>query len=199
MQIIEPVATRIEPASGKLGGANGHYTKRIEELDGCYADVTAFADLKARRGADIAYSVDQYSSSTDGHDVIFGTSTLEPGRVGDEYFMTRGHLHKKADRPEIYHGIAGQGVMLMQALDGRIAALELLPGVVVYVPPYWIHRSVNVGPERLVTLFCYPADAGQNYDIIRAAGGMAELVVADGAGWKTAPNPHYHRLAANGA
>ena len=196
MQIVEPVATRIKPQSGKLVGANGHYEKYIAELDGCYADVAAFERLKAQRGGDIAYAVDQYSSSPAGHDLIFGTSTLEPGTVGDEFFMTRGHLHMKADRPEIYQGIAGRGVMLMETLDGRTAALELSPGVVVYVPPHWIHRSVNVGEDRLVTLFCYPADAGQDYEVIRTAGGMALLVVADGASWKTIPNPRYKRQPA---
>jgi len=66
------------------------------------------------------------------------------------------------------------------------------PNSVVYVPPHWIHRSVNVGAGHLVTLFCYPADAGQDYDIIARSGGMRDLVVDDGAGgWKQAPNPRY--------
>ena len=192
MQIVEPVAVRLEPQSGRLIGADGHYEKYIAELDGCYADVAAFERLKSRRGTEIAYAVDQHIPSNAGHDLIFGTSTLEPGTVAGEFFMTRGHLHVKADRPEIYQGVSGRGVMLMETVEGRTVALEITPGIVVYVPPHWIHRSVNVGPQRFVTLFCYPADAGQDYEIIRKAGGMAELVVSDNAsGWKTVPNPHY--------
>ena len=194
MQIVEPVATRIEPDTGKLLGANGHYTKYIAELAGCYADEAAFERVKAQRGHEIAYSVDQFASGTASHDLIYGTSTLEPGDVAGEFFMTRGHLHRKADRPEIYHCISGRGVMLMETLDGRTSSIELSPSVVVYVPPFWIHRSVNVGSKRLVTLFSYPADAGQDYEIIKAAGGMSILVVSDGSGgWKTVPNPRYSR------
>jgi hypothetical protein len=61
-----------------------------------------------------------------------------------------------------------------------------------YVRGYWVHRSVNVGDNPFVTLFCYAADAGQNYGLIADAGGMAQLVVADGnGGWTTRPNPDH--------
>ena len=54
---------------------------------------------------------------------------------------------------------------------------------------HWVHRSVNVGTEPFVTLFCYAAEAGQDYGLIADAGGMAELVVHDGRqGWTTRPN-----------
>src|SRR5665647_26049 len=59
-------------------------------------------------------------------------------------------------------------------------------------PVHWVHRSVNVGPERFATVFCYAADAGQDYQIISDAGGMRTLVVKDGAvGWTTRPNPDH--------
>ena len=62
----------------------------------------------------------------------------------------------------------------------------------VHLPGYWVHRSVNVGDDPFVTLFCYAADAGQNYGLIADAGGMAQLVVADGNdGWTTHPNPDH--------
>ena len=53
---------------------------------------------------------------------------MSPGKVGDEYFMTRGHIHKQADRPEIYYGQKGSGLMLMESPEGevRIVAIEPL-------------------------------------------------------------------------
>jgi hypothetical protein len=52
--------------------------------------------------------------------------------------------------------------------------------------------ALNVGDEPFVTLFCYAADAGQDYAIISRAGGMAQLVVSDDAGgWTTRPNPNH--------
>ena len=57
-----------------------------------------------------------------------------------------------------------------------------------------------MGDEPFVTLFCYAADAGQDYGIIAEAGGMAQLVVSDGIGsWTTRPNPRHvgYRRAAS--
>ena len=50
----------------------------------------------------------------------------------------------------------------------------------IYVPPFWIHRSVNIGSVPLVLSFCYPSDSGQDYSIIERSGGMASRIVADG-------------------
>ena len=105
--------------------------------------------------------------------------------------MTRGHLHSIADRSELYVGLAGHGVMILETVDGRSEVVDVEPGRAVYVPGHWVHRSVNVGPDRFSTLFCYAADAGQDYAIIERAGGMASLVVADGDRYATRPNPDH--------
>jgi len=123
--------------------------------------------------------------------LITGISVLEPGRVGAEYAMTRGHLHALADRSELYIGLFGRGVMILETLDGRSEVHDVLPGTAVYVPGHWVHRSVNVGSERFCALFCYAADAGQDYAIIERAGGMKSLVVADGDGYSVQPNPDH--------
>ncbi len=81
--------------------------------------------------------------------------------------------------------------MLLESPDGETRILEIAPRTLVYVPPMWIHRSVNTGSEPLVMSFCYPADSGQDYDIIARAGGMAKRIIADGDGWKAVDNAAY--------
>jgi glucose-6-phosphate isomerase len=105
--------------------------------------------------------------------------------------MTRGHLHAIADRSELYVGLSGRGVMILETVAGATEVVEVTPGKAVYVPGHWVHRSVNVGAERFSTLFCYAADAGQDYSIIERAGGMKSLVVVDGEGWAIEPNPDH--------
>ena len=114
---------------------------------------------------------------------------MSPGRIGREFFLTRGHIHARADRPEIYYGETGAGVMLLESPDGETRAVPIGPRDICYVPPYWIHRSVNVGDTELVMTFAYPADSGQDYGIIERAGGMRRRVMADGAGgWTLVDN-----------
>jgi glucose-6-phosphate isomerase len=130
--------------------------------------------------------------SSDAGDVIFGVTRMAPGKVGDEFFVTRGHIHAVANRPEIYYGESGAGLMLLESPEGEIRILDVAPRVVCYVPPYWIHRSVNVGSDDLVMTFAYPADSGQDYDIIARSGGMRKRIVDDGrGGWRAMDNPAY--------
>ncbi len=121
-----------------------------------------------------------------------GVSSLRAGTIGDEFAMTRGHIHVVDGAAELYYGLAGRGVMLMETLDGQHRALEVTPGVAVHVPGGWVHRSVNVGEELFSTLFCYGTDAGQDYEVIQRAGGMSTLIVcgADGE-WTARPNPEH--------
>lgn len=41
--------------------------------------------------------------------LFFGITKLQPGQVGEEYFMTRGHFHAQSDRGEFHWGIRGEG------------------------------------------------------------------------------------------
>ncbi len=189
---VDPVVLVPRPSEGRLEGSNERYEKFLPDLHGVYRDRSAFAERLADDSGAPVYWVESSRSEPGPGGLITGTSVLEPGRVGDEYAVTRGHLHQISDRSELYLGLAGRGVMLLETVDGRAQALEMTPGVAVYVPGNWIHRSVNVGADRFVTLFCYASDAGQDYGIIEEAGGMQQLVVAtpDG-GWTTKPNPDH--------
>jgi glucose-6-phosphate isomerase, archaeal len=193
------VATIPEPAllslrgDGTMPGATGGYDKYLRDMSGVYRDRAAYAASLAEKGPDfLVYRVEEHRNVGDEGALIIGTSTLQPGRYGDEYAVTRGHLHAKPDRAELYYCLNGTGVMLLETTDGRSETVPLTAGQAVHVPGHWVHRSVNVGDDPFVTLFCYPADAGQDYALIERAAGMATVVVDDGAGgWKTRPNPDH--------
>ncbi|MBW8723593.1 MAG: glucose-6-phosphate isomerase [Inquilinus limosus] len=192
MQLREPGRCVISVTDGSLSGATGRYVKRLADLSGLYGDAAAFAAAVEEGGDRIVYEVQDYRPSAVAGDLIFGVTRMVPGRIGREYFLTRGHIHARADRPEIYTGEAGRGLMLMESPSGEIRIVEIEPRTICYVPPYWIHRSVNVGDGELVMSFCYPADAGQDYGIIEQAGGMRQRILDDGAGgWVAVDNPGY--------
>jgi glucose-6-phosphate isomerase, archaeal len=178
---------------GVMTGATSSYEKRLGDMGGVYRDDAAYRSAVADKGTDfLVYRVEEHRNVDGEGALIIGTSTLQPGRYGDEFAVTRGHLHAKADRAELYFCLSGTGVMLLETLDGRSEALPITAGEAVHVPGHWVHRSVNVGDEPFVTLFCYGADAGQDYELISRAGGMASLVVADENGaWTTRPNPDH--------
>ena len=188
----EPVSGVVELETGAMGGNTGRYEKRLDDLHGLYADAEAFEALLASMRDPIVYAVEDYKPGTHAGDLIYGVTRMVPGRVGREFFLTRGHIHVKADRPEIYYGQKGRGLMQLESPQGETRIVEINPQTICYVPPYWIHRSINIGDEDLVMVFAYPSDSGQDYGIIEASNGMRHRVMSDGnGGWELVENEAY--------
>lgn len=192
---LPPTVHHIAQGTGALSARNGRYEKRLSDLAGLYGDAVAF-DAELARGDRVVYAVEDVRPAVQRGDLAFGTTAMEPGQIGGEYFLTRGHIHAIANRPEIYRGEEGQGLMLMEDPEGRVEIIDVTPGAIVYVPPLWIHRSVNVGAGRLVMSFVYPADAGNDYGIVAQSGGMRVRIMADGAGWRAVDNPAWRPRSA---
>jgi glucose-6-phosphate isomerase, archaeal len=185
----QPFVTQINPETGFGAGFAAHYIKTFEAMHGVYQEDGV--ELTSR-GPELSYEVFSTQQTDLPGALTVGTSIVKPGRIGEEFALTRGHLHRIADRAEMYFGLNGRGVMLLESVEGEVHALEIVPGSMVYVPGGWLHRSVNVGAEVLVTLFCFSADSGQNYEIVEQSGGMKKLVVDDGqGGWMLKDNPRY--------
>ncbi|TFB74993.1 glucose-6-phosphate isomerase [Cryobacterium glaciale] len=192
----EPVGLTPVALFGRLIGANARYEKFLSDLSGVYQDEAAHRAALTEDSGEPVYWVESSAIDQGSGALTIGVSTIKAGQIGDEYAMTRGHIHKQHSAAELYFGLSGRGVMLMETMDGESRAIEITPGVAVHVPGHWIHRSVNVGPGPFTTLFCYPTDAGQDYGIIRDAGGMKKLVVTDGnGGWALRDNPAHRSYA----
>ncbi len=110
----------------------------------------------------------------------FGTSIVYPGKVGKEYFMTKGHFHTMLETAEVYYCLSGEGAMLMETPEGEVDIQWLRRGEALYVPPRWAHRSINTGAEKLVTFFTFAADAGHDYGTIEKKGYRKCLIDVDG-------------------
>lgn len=188
---IEPTTHTVDSMTGSLSNSTGRYQKKISDLYGIYVHKIMFARMCADDPDRIVYEVCEVRPQAVSGDLIFGTTHMEPGKVGDEFFVTRGHIHARANRPETYYGESGDGLMLLESPRGDIRIMEVKPKALIYVPPMWIHRSVNVGNTPLVMSFCYPVDSGQDYEIIAQSRGMAVRIVADGGGWKAIDNTDY--------
>ncbi|WP_172450277.1 glucose-6-phosphate isomerase [Rhizobium sp. TH135] len=193
----EPVSNIVDPKAGGMSGNTGRYEKRLSDLSGLYADHAAHAALLESSGDTVVYDVEEFRPGSEPGDLIYGVTRMNPGRVGSEFFLTRGHIHARADRPEIYYGQHGRGLMQLESPEGETRIVEIGPQTICYVPPYWIHRSINIGDEDLVMVFAYPADSGQDYGIIENSNGMRHRVMAGaGGGWELVENPAYRARTA---
>ncbi len=170
-----------------------HLIRRLSDLGGYFTDEQAYQEKLAAEDT-ILYEVFEIRRPEEPGELLSGLSVVHPGVIGDEFFLTKGHYHSVRETAEIYYGIGGRGLLLMETEEGEWSAEEVTPGRVVYVPPRWAHRSVNLSLEEdFVTFFVYPGNAGHDYGSI-AGRGFRKLVLRDGNGFRLADNPA--RLAA---
>jgi glucose-6-phosphate isomerase len=175
-----PSIPRIDLLTGALSGAAITETSRtLADLRGAFADEAA----RARLAPDtLVYRVQSYLPVPEGTPggLYWGTTVIEPGRVGDEYFMTKGHLHSLSDRAEYYVTVAGQGGLILMDADRRTRWQAMLPGSIHYIPGFTAHRVANTGREPLSFLACWPSDAGHDYATIAQRGFSARLCEVNG-------------------
>lgn len=164
-------------------------TKRyLTDMEGMFADDEAFEAMKDENP--LIYEFYEMGAPEDAGDVAFGTSITYPGKVGDEYFMTKGHFHTELDTAEVYYCLSGEGYMLIESPEGDWSLLDLKPGVVSYVPKRYAHRSINTGDTPLITFFAFRGDAGHNYGTIETLGYRNLVVEKDGKP-EAVPNPKW--------
>lgn len=171
-QIINP-STRFFNA--KLDGPEViSSTKLIGDLKGIFEDEQAFQKMEQDR---VAYKVDAFLPVEEGTEggLFFGLTHLYPGKVGNEFFMTRGHFHTIENRAEFYWGIEGEGLLLLMNKAGKTRAERMVPGSLNYIPGHTAHRVVNTGEQILQFGACWPSDAGHDYETIAARGFSARV------------------------
>ena len=140
MKWIAPESSQVFSENGKLLNANGRYQKHFRDLEGLYEDEESFSRMLPECSEKVVYQVEDHRASEQPGDLIYGTTVMLPGKVGNEFFMTRGHQHQKAAGAATYFGLSGEGILLLESPDGDVEVREIRAGIMVYVPPYWIHR-----------------------------------------------------------
>lgn len=155
--------------------------RRLADLRGSFADAAAYEAALARENS-LLYRVSAVEPASGDGQLHYGLGILQPGRIGDEYYLTKGHYHAHRPAAEIYLGLKGEGAMVLEdETTGETRLVPLLADSVVYVPGHTAHRTVNTGSVPLVYLGIYPANAGHDYGAI-AVKNFRHVVVATATG-----------------
>ena len=119
--------TMFDLETGVLSGETTQSERKLKDLAG------VFADEEARRAMDpetVVYRVQMHDKEKEGTPggLLFGTSFVLPGKVGNEYFMTKGHYHARRDTAEYYFCVAGKGALILMREDGTCWMEEMRRG-----------------------------------------------------------------------
>jgi len=192
-RVAFPFSVEIDSTSGKIDGEVNHIERYLSDLVNVFAEPDATENLLRKKGDILVYEVYEKRVPEANGEVKFCSSITHPGKIGDEYFMTKGHFHSRPDTAEIYYCIRGRGYMLMEKKDGEHELEEMRPGRVIYVPGYYAHRSINIGEEPLISLPVYPGDAGHDYGTMEERG-FKHLIVEKNGKPVVIENPRYGRM-----
>jgi glucose-6-phosphate isomerase, archaeal len=175
----EQILSRFNPGTGEIAGAPV-IKRHLSDLRGCFANAAVF-EATLSKGDPLIYTIASVIPADSDGDLHYGIGRIMPGKIGGEYFMTKGHLHSWRDAAEFYIGLAGEGIMLLEdEISGESRMVELRPNGAVYVPGRTAHRTMNVGSAPLTYLGVYPARAGHDYAAIAKNNFRCVVVERDG-------------------
>jgi len=175
---MHPLFAQVDWKDGSLN-VEGVRTsvKKLSQLKGIFGDEQARSQMDPETVVYRVWWWEPVELGTTGG-LLWGTTEILPGRVGDEYFMTHGHRHVIRDRAEFYGTVSGSGMLVLSDASGKSWVEEMTPGSLHYIAGHVAHRTVNTGDTPLRFMACWPSDAGHDYDI-RGENGFRVRIVEE--------------------
>ena len=153
--------------------------KKLGQLRGIFRDQEVWQKLDPEQVVYRVWWWEPVAAGTEGG-LFWGTTEIQPGRIGKEYFMTHGHRHSILNRAEFYGTSNGTGCLLLRDEAGRIWCEQMTPGSLHYISGGVAHRVINTGDVPLRFVACWPSDAGHDYDIAGGKGFGACVIEENG-------------------
>lgn len=174
-----PTAVQIDLNGGQMVPCTVHERRHVSHLAQQFSDQAAVRQV-IEQGDPLVYEIYHHAFVTDQTDMAMGMSVIAPGKVGGEYYMTKGHLHERSDQAEIYYCVQGEGLLLMDDLQGDFRAEPFSAGIAIHIPPQYAHRVVNTGGRPLIFVSAFHLAAGHVYQPVAEMGFAALVVEEDG-------------------
>ena len=174
-----PTSIQLDIHDGKFEPCLEFEQRNVSDLAKMFSDKAAIEDI-LRRGDRLVYEIRYYPFFTSNSDMALGTTIIFPGKVGNEYHMTKGHFHEREDQPEVYHCVQGEGVLQMMTREGEYVSAPWKADTITHIPPQYAHRVVNTGTFPLVFVAVFHVAAGHEYGPIEQRGFRYKVVEKDG-------------------
>jgi glucose-6-phosphate isomerase len=172
--IIPP---NVNPVTGVIQGEGIVVsTRRLVQIASLFQDQAALKQVDFETPVYMTYSLPE----TGRPELLYSTTILYPGRVGAEYFMTRGHYHVDPNRGEFNVTLRGRGAMVLMERSRQMRFEPMTPGSIHNLDGRLAHRVANVGDEPLIFLCVWMSDCGHDYETIAREGFAQRLLRVNG-------------------
>jgi glucose-6-phosphate isomerase len=153
-----------------------HVQRRLSEMQDYFSDREAIKSILERSNP-LIYEYWEMEYSGTGSGISFGMTRIQPGQIGNEYYLTKGHFHADGLGDEMHHTLDGQGRALLMDREEKTTSMEMLPGRMCYYPGNLAHRTINTGLEPLVFVGIWPPKIVHDYEIIKRSG-FPKLIIS---------------------
>jgi glucose-6-phosphate isomerase len=167
--LIPAPAIGMDWSSGRLSAPTHAGKKTVRDLAEYWQDSVAAEAM----GETVVYETEMWVpdpavviDETPGV-VLWGSTILHPGLVGEEFFMTRGHRHLNVTHGEMIFCVSGSGFLVLMDDDADTTRHELTAGTALWIDGRLAHRTVNTGDVPLIFWCAWPNDCGHDYKSTR--------------------------------
>lgn len=177
----QPWSAHVDLQAAMMWPISDIVTCRLSDMPGHYADQEA--ELALLQSDDpLIYRAEEIIAPGTRGELHTSITTIFPGRVGDEYFMSKGHYQVRADAVKVYLCLTGSGYLLTQNTQGETHEFEMSPGTLVYCAADWAQRAVNTGNSPFAYFKYWPAEGEHDYQRIIDEGGFRKRVLTGSDG-----------------
>ena len=130
-------------------------------------------------------------------------TTIQPGKIGEEYTKTFGHYHTAKAEPELYRVESGEGILVLQKKHievgewipekvDQVLLIRAKAGDQILITPEYGHSWSNVGSSPLVLLDNWAYNhSDEDYAFIAKHRGMAYYLTDNGEAPTPVRNENY--------
>jgi len=166
-----------------------HVQRHLSDLQDYFYDKSAVSSMLMKSDP-LIYEYWEMEYAGTGNGLSFGMTCIQPGRIGNEYFLTKGHFHADGMGDEMHMILEGKGLVLLSDREGNSMCMEMLPAKICYYPGHLAHRTINTGIKPLVFVGIWQPNIVHDYETIKRSG-FPKVVLASRSGPELINNPRF--------
>jgi glucose-6-phosphate isomerase len=108
----------------------------LSNMKGLFFDEAAYNQALQKENV-LVYEFFDMGVPESAKEIAYGTSITYPGKIGAEYFMTKGHFHTVLDTAEVYYCLRGHGYRTIETKGFRKLIVEQDGKPAIIANPKW--------------------------------------------------------------
>lgn len=172
----ESFANKVDFETGELSICSSHDVTHLSDLKDLFKDKHE-VNNKLNENP-IIYETFYPDIEANDMYMFYGITKIHPGKIGKEFFMTRGHIHDPVQMCETYTCLSGKGMLLVQK-DKTIQKILMEPGTIAYIGENNMHRTYNTGSKPFIFMASVRADYNHDYSVLEKQGFLDTVTTDD--------------------